>query len=116
MPFPSNSRPAEMVMFEGYFNLLQCFRKRLQRSLVNGDCMGPVTNNHPLVTKSSRLDMNFLGLCECDASRRGSTYPAQKQLVLCRRERNYHLASVCAFRDSVEADSRGAIQSRIRCD
>src|SRR5215510_5248992 len=57
-----------MVMFEGYFNLRQCFRKRLHRSLVRGDCIGPVTNNHPLVTKSRRLDINFLGLCERDAS------------------------------------------------
>jgi len=27
-------------MFEGYFNLRQCFRKRLYRSIVKGGCIG----------------------------------------------------------------------------
>jgi hypothetical protein len=88
----ANLRPVVTVVFESYFNLRQGFRTKLFRSVAKDGCLGPIAKNHPLVTQPRRRDINFPGHCESEASRRSFPNPAQKQLVLYRWERNYHLA------------------------
>ena len=61
------------------------FRTKLFRSVAKGGCLGPIAENHPLVTQPSRRrSINFPGLCESRASRISFADPTQKQLVLYR--------------------------------